>query len=104
MSESIIFGSVHQKRSARAQPLRQARASCRESRFQAKKEIGRSEAAAISVTPADQNPYLIHRRRSAGDVVTVRPDGVEEHLPQIAWSAGLLMVNGGNTGNDCQLF
>jgi hypothetical protein len=40
MSESITFGSVHQKRSARAQPLRHARASCRESRFQAEKEIG----------------------------------------------------------------
>src|SRR6516162_9141266 len=74
MSESITFGSVHQKRSVRAQPLRHARASCRERRFQAKKEIGRSEAAAISVTLADQNPYLIHRRRLAGDVVTVRRD------------------------------
>jgi len=40
MSESITFGSVHQKRRARAQPLRHARASCRESRFQAEKEIG----------------------------------------------------------------
>src|SRR5215472_17476571 len=40
MSESITFGSVHQKRSARAQPLRHARASCRESRCQAEKEIG----------------------------------------------------------------
>ena len=104
MSEGITFGSVHQKRSARAQPLRHARASCRERRFQAKKEIGRSEAAAISVTLADQNPYLIHRRRLAGDVVTVRRDGVEEHLYQIAWRAGLLMVNSGNTANDFQLF
>jgi hypothetical protein len=56
MSESITFGSVHQKRSARAQTLRHARASCRESRFQAKKEIGRSEVASISVTLPDQNP------------------------------------------------
>jgi hypothetical protein len=91
MSESITFGSVHQKRSAGAQPLRRARASCRESRFQAEKEIGRSEAAAISVSLADQNPYLIRSRRSAGDVVTVRRDGVEEHLHQIAWRVGLLM-------------
>jgi len=40
MSESITFGSVHQKRSARAQTLRNARANRRKSRFEAKKEIG----------------------------------------------------------------
>ena len=102
MSESITFGSVHQKRRARAQPLRHARASCRESRFQAEKEIGGQ--AAISVTLADQNPYLIRRRRSADEVVTVRRDGVEDHLDQIAWRAGLFMVNGGNTANDFRIF
>jgi len=64
------------------------------------KEIGGPEAAAISVTLADQNPYLIGRRRSADDVVTVRRDGVADHLDQIAWRAGLFMVNGGNTAND----
>ena len=42
MSESITFGSVHQKRSAGAQPLRHARASCRESLCQAEKEIAGS--------------------------------------------------------------
>jgi hypothetical protein len=65
-----------------------------------RKRNRRSEAAAISVILADQNPYLIRRRRSADDVVTVRRDGVEDHLDQIAWRAGLFMVNGGNTAND----
>jgi hypothetical protein len=78
MSESITFGSMHQKRSARAQSLRHARASCRESRFQAEEEIG--GPAAISVTLADQNPYLIRRCRLADDVMTVRRDGVKESL------------------------
>jgi hypothetical protein len=84
MSESITFGSVHQKRSARAQTLRHACARCRESRFQAKKEIGRSKAAVISVTLANQNPYLIQRRRSDDDVMTVRRDGGEDH-----WTRGV---------------
>ena len=39
-----------------------------------RKRNRRSEAAAISVTLADQNPYLIRWRRSADDVVTVRRD------------------------------
>src|SRR5215472_19206408 len=60
-----------------------------------RKRNRRSEAAAISVTLADQNPYLIRRRRSADYVVTVRRDGVEEHLDQIEWHAGFFMVNGG---------
>src|SRR5215469_12560391 len=64
----------------------------------------RSEAAAISVTLADQNPYLIRRRRSVDDVVTVRRDGAEDHLDQIEWHAGLFMVNGGNTANDSCVF
>ena len=104
MSESITFGSVHQKRSARAQPLRHARASCRESRFQAEKEIGGPKRRLYPVALADQNPYLIRRRRSADDVVTVRLDGVEDHLDQITWRAGLFMVNGGNTANDFRFF
>jgi hypothetical protein len=48
-------------------------------------------AAARSVILADQNPYLIRRRRSADDVVTVRRDGVEDHLDQIAWRTGLFV-------------
>jgi hypothetical protein len=77
MSESITFGSVHQKRSAWAQPLHHARASCRESRFQAEKEIGGPKRRLYQVSLADQNPYLIRRRPSADGVVTVRRDGVE---------------------------
>ena len=69
-----------------------------------RKRNRRSEAAAISVALADQNPYLIRRRRSADEVVTVRRDGVEDHLDQIAWRAGLFMVNGGNTANDFRFF
>src|SRR6516162_4260353 len=72
MSESITFGSVHQKRRARAQPLRHARASCRESRFQAEKEIGDPKRR-----PARR------RRRSFGS------DSV----------ARLFTVNGGNTAS-----
>src|SRR5262252_8061314 len=40
----------------------------------------RSEAAAISVSLADQDPYLIRRRRSADDVVTPRRDGMTARL------------------------
>ncbi len=69
-----------------------------------RKRNRRSEAAAISVTLAGQNPYLIRRRRSADDVVTVGRDGVEDHLDQIAWRAGLFMVNDANTANDLRFF
>src|SRR5262249_46997569 len=69
-----------------------------------RKRNRRSEAAAISVTLADENPYLIRRRRHADDAVTVRRAGVEDHLDQIAWRAGLFMVNGGNTVNDFRFF
>jgi len=48
MSESITLGSVHQKRSVWAQTLRNARASCRESRFEGKKEIGGPSSGCIS--------------------------------------------------------
>jgi hypothetical protein len=46
------------------------------------------------------NPYLIRRRRSAGDVVIARRNVVEDYLDQIAWRAGLLMMDGGDTAND----
>src|SRR5262249_9354982 len=43
------------------------------------------------------NPYLIRGSRSAGDVVTVWRNLAEDYLDQIAWRAGLLMMDGGNT-------
>jgi hypothetical protein len=49
------------------------------------------------------NPYLIRRRRLTGDVVIARRNVVEDYLDQIAWRAGLFMMDGGDTANDFRL-
>src|SRR5581483_2590747 len=69
-----------------------------------RKRNRRSIAAVISVTLAAQDPYLIRRRRLVDDVVTGRRGGGEDHLDQIAWRAGLFMVNGGNTASYWNFF
>jgi hypothetical protein len=62
-----------------------------------------SSARRPSAPDIDSKPYLVRRRRSAGDVVIARRNVVEDYLDQIAWRAGFLMMDRGNTANDFRL-
>src|SRR5580693_709772 len=59
-----------------------------------------SSARRPSAPDIDSKPYLVRRRRSAGDVVIARRNVVEDYLDQIAWRTGLLMIYGGDTLGD----
>src|SRR5262249_55406332 len=52
-----------------------------------------------SAADVTSNPYLIRRRQSAGEVVTVRRDVVEDVLDEMGWRAGFLIVRGGDTAD-----
>ena len=46
------------------------------------------------------NPYLIRWCRLTGDVVTAWGNIIEDHLDQVAWRAGLLMMDRGDTADN----
>ena len=59
-----------------------------------------SSARRPSAPDIDSKPYLVRRRRSAGDVLIARRNVVEDHLDHIAGRPGHLMIYGGDTLGD----